>query len=52
MQLKHFESSNCASALSRSMHTALTMGGQASISCRQWRMLLPRMSHGLLAYGG
>lgn len=31
-----------ASALSRSIRAAVTLGDQTSMSCRQWRMLLPR----------
>ncbi len=41
-----------ASALSRSMRAAVTLGDQASISCRQWYILLPRLNNGLLAYKG
>jgi hypothetical protein len=40
------------SALSRSMYAAVTLGNQASTSCRQWYMLLPRLNNGLLAYKG
>lgn len=38
-----------ASALSRSLRGAMTLGNQASISCRQWQKHLPRREHGLLA---
>ena len=41
-----------ASALSRSMYAAVTLGNQASTSCRQWYMLLPGLNNGLLAYKG
>jgi len=38
-----------ANALSRSMRAAVTLGGQASISCREWHMLLPQQKNLLLA---
>ncbi len=41
-----------ASALSRSLRTAVTLGDQASISCRQWLGQLPRSTNLLLAHGG
>ena len=41
-----------ASALSRSVSAGVTGGNQASISCRQWRMQLPHLNNGLLAYSG
>ena len=41
-----------ASALSRSMRAAVTLGDQASISCRHWYMLLPQLKNVLLAYRG
>ena len=41
-----------ASALSRSMHTAVTLGDQASTSCRRWRALLPQQKDALLSYTG
>jgi hypothetical protein len=41
-----------ASALSRSMRTAVTLGDQASNSCRQWRTLLPQRKDALLSYTG
>ncbi|MBT8091338.1 MAG: hypothetical protein KJO01_14120 [Gammaproteobacteria bacterium] len=41
-----------ASALSRSMRAAVTLGDQASTSCRQWYMLLPQQTSALLAYRG
>jgi hypothetical protein len=41
-----------ASALSRSMHASVTLGDQDSTSCRQWQMLLPRLSNGLLECRG
>jgi hypothetical protein len=41
-----------ASALSRSMRTAVTLGDQASNNCRQWRTLLPRRKDALLSYAG
>jgi hypothetical protein len=41
-----------ASALSRSVRVAVTLGDQAATSCRQWHMLLPRLNKQLLAYGG
>lgn len=37
-----------ASALSRSIGAAVTLGDQASIKCRHWRMLLPRLERVLL----
>ena len=42
----------CASALSRSVTAAMTRGGQASMSCRQWRTQLPRVDNVLLAHNG
>ena len=39
-----------ASALGRSVRAAVTLGDQASTSCRQWQMLLPKMNTGLLAH--
>jgi hypothetical protein len=41
-----------ASALSRSLRVSLARGSQASTSCRQWRMHLPRREHALLARCG
>ena len=41
-----------ASALSRSVRAAVTLGDQAATGCRQWRILLPRLHKQLLAYGG
>jgi hypothetical protein len=41
-----------ASALSRSMHTAVILGDQASTSCRQWHTLLPQQKDALLSYAG
>ena len=41
-----------ASALSRSMRTAVRLGDQASISCRQWYALLPKVQNVLLAGTG
>ena len=41
-----------ASALSRSVRAAVTLGDQASSSCRQWHMLLPRLNSPLLVYRG
>ena len=40
-----------ASALSRSMRAAVTLGNQTSTSCRYWHMLLPRQEKVLLACG-
>ena len=40
-----------ASALSRSVRAAVTLGNQTSTSCRQWHMLLPRHEKVLLACG-
>jgi hypothetical protein len=37
-----------ANALSRSVRAAVTLGDQASTSCRQWFMLLPRQKNILL----
>lgn len=39
-----------ASALSRSIRAAVTLGDQTSVSCRQWRMLLPRLERVLLTH--
>ena len=39
-----------ASALSRSMRTALILGDQASTSCRRWYTQLPRQKDALLFY--
>lgn len=39
-----------ASALSRSVRATVTLGDQASSSCRQWYMLLPQQKNTLLAY--
>ena len=39
-----------ASALSRSIRAAVTLGDQTAISCRQWHMLLPRQGNALLAF--
>ena len=41
-----------ANALSRSVRAAMTLGDQASISCRQWSRLLPGQQNELLAYMG
>ena len=41
-----------ASALSRSMRTAVTLGDHASNNCRQWRTLLPQRKDALLSYTG
>lgn len=41
-----------ASALSRSLRAAVTLGDQAATSCRQWYMLLPQQKDALLAYRG
>ena len=41
-----------ASALSRSVSAAVTLGDQASTSCRQWYMLLPQVKNVLLAHRG
>jgi hypothetical protein len=41
-----------ASALSRSVRAAVTLGEQTSASCRQWHVLLPQMKNVLLAYRG
>jgi hypothetical protein len=41
-----------ANALSRSVVAAVTLGGQASTSGRQWRTALPRQGNPLLAFGG
>jgi len=37
-----------ASALSRSIRAAVTLGDQTSIKCRHWRLLLPRLDSVLL----
>lgn len=39
-----------ASALSRSIRAAVTLGDQTSVSCREWRMLLPRLERAVLSY--
>ena len=39
-----------ASALSRSVRATVTLGGQGSMSCRQWTRQLPRQKTALLAY--
>ena len=41
-----------ASALSRSMRTAVTLSDQASTNCRRWRTLLPQQKDALLSYTG
>ncbi len=41
-----------ANALSRSMRVAVRLGDQASTSCRQWCMQIPKLNDGLLAYRG
>ena len=41
-----------ANALSRSVRAAVTLGDQASTSCRQWFTLLPRKKNIMLAHGG
>jgi hypothetical protein len=37
-----------ASALSRSIRAAVTIGGQRDVSCRDWRMALPRLERVML----
>ncbi len=39
-----------ANALSRSMQVAMRLGDQASSSCRQWYMQLPKLNDGLLEH--
>lgn len=39
-----------ASALSRSIRGSVTLGDQASTSCRQWNMLLPQLKNVLLSH--
>lgn len=39
-----------ANALSRSVRAGVTLGDQASVSCRDWRMLLPRLERVLLSH--
>jgi len=39
-----------ASALSRSIRGTITLGDQNSSSCRDWRMLLPRLENVLLSH--
>lgn len=41
-----------ASALSRSIRGAVTLGDQASVECRRWRTLLPRLESVLLSHDG
>jgi hypothetical protein len=41
-----------ASALSRSVRAAVTLGDQDSISCRHWQTQLPRQRNALLHCGG
>jgi hypothetical protein len=38
-----------AAALSRSVRAAVTLGGQASVSCRDWRMRLPQLDNLLMS---
>ena len=38
-----------ASALSRSMRTAIDLGSQASVSCRHWRALVPQQQQIMLS---
>lgn len=38
-----------ASALSRSIRAAVTIGDQRTASCREWRMVLPRLERVMLA---
>lgn len=40
-----------ASALSRSIRGTVTLGDQASTSCRQWNTLLPQLKNALLSSG-
>ena len=39
-----------ASALSRSIRGAVTLGGQTSMSCRDWQLRLPRLERVLLPF--
>ncbi len=39
-----------ASALSRSIRGAVTLGDQAGVRCRDWQMLLPRLERMLLRH--
>jgi hypothetical protein len=41
-----------ASALSRSLRAAMTLGDQTATSCRRWLQLLPRRQDVLLEYSG
>ena len=41
-----------ANALSRSVRASVTLGDQRATSCRQWRMLLPRLDNMLLSHKG
>lgn len=41
-----------ASALSRSLRSAVNLGDQASSSCRQWYTLLPQQKSAMLSYRG
>jgi hypothetical protein len=41
----------CASALSRSLRTTMTLGDQASTSCRDWCRSLPQLKNVLPAHG-
>ena len=41
-----------ASAVSRSLQTAMTLGDQVATSCRQWFRLLPARKNELLDYSG
>ena len=41
-----------ANALSRSIRRSVALGDQTAISCRDWRMMLPRLDCLLLSYAG
>lgn len=41
-----------ASALSRSIRGAVTLGDQRSMTCREWQRLLPRLERVMLIHGG
>ena len=48
----HYYQRLYASALSRSVRAAATLGDQAATGCRQWYMLLPQLKYGVLTNRG
>lgn len=49
-QMPYYQRLN-ANALSRSIRSAIILGDQTAISCRQWQLLLPRLDQMLLSHG-